>query len=130
MSYELDPDNHAVMTRVWGVMSDADALGHERRLIDDSSVPTNPRQIIDLREVAGFDVTQDGMLRMVELDNAHAARLGEGMVAIVAPEDLMFGISRMFQIVTDSSPWQVSVFRTTHEARRWLDLSPETAAPE
>jgi hypothetical protein len=42
--------------------------------------------------------------------------------AFVASSDVQFGLSRMFQILSDESPAEVRVFRDLAEARRWLGL--------
>ena len=53
------------------------------------------------------------------------ARQG-GKTAVVAPEDLGYGLARMFQIMsdTDDFPFETRVFRSYDEAKQWL-LSKE-----
>jgi hypothetical protein len=41
-------------------------------------------------------------------------------VAIYAPENLCFGLSRMYEILTDSSVEKVMVFRDRQKAEFWL----------
>jgi hypothetical protein len=43
--------------------------------------------------------------------------------AVVAPEDLVFGLSRMFEMLSGSLSIQTKVFRTEPEARKWLGIS-------
>ena len=49
------------------------------------------------------------------------ARQG-GKTAVVAPEDLKYGLARMFQIMsdTDDFPFETRVFRSDDEAKQWL----------
>jgi len=42
--------------------------------------------------------------------------------AFVAPVDLLYGLVRMFQILTDNHPDELTVFRDIHEARKYLSL--------
>jgi len=45
-----------------------------------------------------------------------------GKSAVVAPKDLIFGLARMFQIMTDEKgfPFTIKVFRSFDEAMQWL----------
>jgi len=53
------------------------------------------------------------------LDNkqGHGAKI----IAIVASDDLMFGMSRMFHAIQNNFGWTVGVFRTEDEAVDWLE---------
>lgn len=44
----------------------------------------------------------------------------DALVAVVAPNDLEFGLSRMWQILSDETPWEIRVFRGGEEARMWI----------
>jgi len=56
-----------------------------------------------------------------------AAELGVdrkgGRTAVVAPEDLQFGLARMSEVFVDmeSSPYSLRAFRTREEATAWLE---------
>ena len=41
-------------------------------------------------------------------------------VAIVAPEDFTFGLSRIYEVYREEGKLQLKVFRTELEARHWL----------
>ena len=45
-----------------------------------------------------------------------------GKTAVVAPEELIFGLSRVFQIMTGEKgfPFKVDIFKSHDEARKWL----------
>ena len=46
-------------------------------------------------------------------------------LALVAPADDVFGISRMYQLLRgDSTPEEIAVFRETAKAVAWLDRGP------
>lgn len=48
----------------------------------------------------------------------------DGKTAIVAKKDLAYGLSRMFQSLSEMNrvPFEVSVFRTIEEAKEWLEV--------
>jgi len=76
-------------------------------------------------ELRLWDLTSGGLsLRGPEL-----RQLGEygksklhhrSKVAIVAPEDLAFGLARMLEVYREAEAVRHMVFRTVHEARAWL----------
>ena len=67
-------------------------------------------------------VTGAGLHRLIALydgreSDGHATR-----AAIVAPSDVLYGVSRMFQTLRgDANPDEVEVFRTLDEANAWLE---------
>ena len=73
------------------------------------------------------DVSTDGIsssfIRRIAtiLHEIGSSRQG-GKSAIVAPEDLIFGLARMFQIRSelDDIPFTIKVFRQFKEASQWL----------
>ena len=44
-------------------------------------------------------------------------------VAIIAPEDVAFGLSRIFEVYREDDVSEHMIFRTEQEARAWLTLS-------
>ena len=79
-----------------------------------------------LWDMSGADVMQvtPGILRQFV---KKAAELGVdrkgGRTAIVAPEDLQYGLARMSEVFADmvSSPYSLRAFRTREEAIAWLE---------
>jgi hypothetical protein len=53
--------------------------------------------------------------------DAIAANRGEGLViAVAGPDDLTFGIARMWQALTHDSNIRTGVFRSVPDAERWI----------
>ncbi len=87
---------------------------------------TLPLGLIDLTGVVSNDVPSE-LVRIAALRAAEAVdpKLPRGRLAIVATQDEMFGLARMYQILRDDSPVEVLVFRERGDALRWLGLPPE-----
>jgi hypothetical protein len=69
------------------------------------------------------EITGEGLQRLAEA----TARLLDGReiswkVAVLVPaeSELMFGLSRMYELLREGSPEQVRVFRDAREAEEWL----------
>lgn len=45
----------------------------------------------------------------------------------MVPNDLVFGMARMYQILTETSPDEVEIFRDLDEALRWLGVADAKA---
>ncbi len=76
--------------------------------VDQSSATTFAVQSSDLDILASLD------LRLAEL-------VSPGMlVAVTAPQDLQFGMSRMWQALAQRTSWEVIVVRDDEEAIGWL----------
>jgi hypothetical protein len=69
----------------------------------------------EVRKIAGFNQRLESLSRI------------NGKTAIVAPQDLIFGIGKMFQSISDyiDVPFIVMIFRTMEEAQSWLDKEDE-----
>lgn len=53
-------------------------------------------------------------------DYAKSKFLPASKVAVVAPEDFTFGLSRMYSAFRDQEQLEIEVFRTEQEAHDWL----------
>jgi hypothetical protein len=77
-------------------------------------------ELSDVRGVERLDVTPDGIREFVQLDATDSGRLQGYKLAIVASEDVVFGMARMYQTRTSSHLPNVKVFRTLEDAEAWL----------
>lgn len=72
----------------------------------------------DLREIASVSRTE---------------RPGDapyGRTAVVAPKDLLFGLTRMYEVFNDGTAADICVFRDIDEAVEWLQLGPPGTEPD
>jgi len=75
-------------------------------------------QLADFTKVTQVDLSTDAIPHLAERNS-----FGVGSKrAFVAPIDLMYGLARMFQILTDDHPDELNVFRDMQEARKYLSL--------
>ncbi len=60
---------------------------------------------------------------LLSQDEADAAKLEGCRLAIVASEDLVYGMARMYEMQVGALPPSVGVFRDMAEAEAWLEES-------
>jgi hypothetical protein len=62
----------------------------------------------------------DSLMELTDWISAQKRGRGATAIAMVASEDLAFGIGRMFQAVQHKLGLDLGVFRNEHDAARWL----------
>jgi len=122
-SFTVDPARSLVLSRGWGPLTSADLTQYARLLADDPRFRPDFCQLCDLREVTEVRVGASGIREVAALNpfGAGARR------AVVVGSDVVFGLARMYQMLTESSPDEVEIFRDLDEALRWLGVADAKA---
>ncbi|MDH3497054.1 MAG: hypothetical protein OER21_09835 [Gemmatimonadota bacterium] len=129
LSYRLLPEHDLIWTTATGVLTDGDVLEHKRRLVADPACHPNMRELSDIRPVSELQVTPNGVQLMAAMDSRDAAQLGDHHMALVANEDVVVGMARMYAAFTADHLPRVGVFRSLDEALRWLGLPADLRPP-
>jgi hypothetical protein len=125
ISYRIDPQLGLVHTTATGVLKDEELLAHKRRLAEDPEFKPEMKELSDVRAVERLEVTTEGVRRLVATDQEQAPQLSDYKLALVVSTDIVFGMARMYQTLTEESVENVRVFRELDEARAWLGLPPK-----
>lgn len=115
----VDRKNDLTIHRCIGTLTEEELNNTIQSLYD--STPTL-NIVWDCSDVNVDGISSSFVRRIAKvLRELGSARSG-GKSAVVAPEDLMFGLARMFQIMsdTDDFPFKIKVFRYYGEASQWL----------
>ena len=109
--------------RLWvchGVLSGKDFVANNERVLGSKSYEGVRWLLIDETDATMGEISAEeiGMIRLQ--DNRLAVALPELVVAVVVPQDLGFGMSRMWEMLTERPGWSTSVFRARPEAEAWL----------
>ena len=130
--YRIDRDAKVVVAAGYGTLTDADVFGYERQTGARSDM-IGYDELIDMSSVTDIDVPSAE--RVEELASEAAMRdavHGPGKVAIVAPDDIAFRLSRIFQIYRRGEPGStknVGVFRTMDAALKFLGIDHPLKLP-
>ena len=99
------------------------------RLYTDPAYRSGYSELVDCRGVTAFDVSVQAIRNVGEMAVVAAGTPpAPARVAIVAGDDVMYGLSRLYQTSQEPTSEVVEVFRNLAEARRWLGLEPEREA--
>ena len=117
--YKIDKSQRMVFSLAYGTLTDLDVNSHQENLRDDPDFDSNFSQLVDCTNVTiADDLSTDAIYELARRNLFEA----ESQRAFVAPEKLLYGLFRMFQILTDDYPDELSVFRDMAEARKYLKL--------
>jgi len=120
ITYQLDRARGVIQTRCSGAATFHEVIEHFRALHADPEVTERLSVLLDLTELAS--VPERDQLRAIagEVKDMRD-RVQWNALSIVAPSDLLFGMSRVFGIFAEGHFAHTGVFRTRAEAERWLD---------
>ena len=76
--------------------------------------------LCDYRDIEDFPVTTRDIDDINEWQASIDALIGDGRCAVVACKDLVFGMSRMWELISSERSQQIRVFRQMKDAVIWL----------
>lgn len=120
ITYEIDREKGLMVTRASGTISASDFFEYVDTILAD---PAN-EQCDELLILEEIDVEQisAGDIRGAARRSANLSRDDDFRVAVVAPGDADFGLSRMFQAFRELGDERMAVFRSIQDACDWLGV--------
>jgi len=122
IDYEVDHARRLVRVRAIGVITPDMLFGYQKTVWSDPAVAG----FDELVDVTGVEHAQGSSPSNVNALAGFSAKMdgdGPAKLAIVAADDLLFGLGRMYQAYREMKPGsrkEVGVFRTMAEALAWL----------
>ncbi|MGB3647867.1 MAG: hypothetical protein WBF36_01945 [Desulfobulbales bacterium] len=117
--YKIDKSRRMVLSVAYGILTDQDVQSHQEMLRDDPDFDSSFSQLVDCTDVTkADDLSTDAIY---ELARRNPFSVGSHR-AFVAPKKLLYGLLRMFQILTNDYPDELVVFKDLTEARKFLKL--------
>ena len=117
--YIIDTARGLVFSRGYGVITDDDLIAHVRSLAANPLFEGITRQFTDFSDVTEVHVTSD---RLRQISGAANPFPMDSYRAILAPTDVAFGMSRMFEMLRSGE--NLLVTRSREVAERHLGLAP------
>ena len=117
-------EEHRFALATWaGSLSDADVLAAYERLYGDERWQPGFDEIVDLRHAELSRITAEGLRALDTLVRDKTGDYCESFkTAVVAPDDLEFGLARMYELLSEESPESVMVFRELDQALAWIGV--------
>jgi hypothetical protein len=119
VTYEIDRKLALIRTRCSGDVRFEEVVRHFRELESDPSLPARVDVLIDLTEMSSIPESEQIRSVAGEVERLQQ-RLEWGACAIVASRDVLFGMSRMFEVFAENHFADSHVFREVDGAELWL----------
>lgn len=122
ITYRIDRALHLVVSEWVGDITIREARAHFAALAADPDFdPTMHHLSNALGAVAALTL---GELRLLAFESPFS---DSGRAAIVASTDLVFGVSKQYEALTDRAVREIQVFRGLEDARSWLGIDGDPA---
>lgn len=122
VTYEIIDAPAAVLARYVGTVSLAEIATMFRDYRAETSFSLARPHIADIRDFDSSDVGFAEIYSLFSMYGSCYTDAGETMrVAIVAPNEVAFGMSRIFENLTEQSDWaDTAIFENLDDAKSWL----------
>ena len=121
MSYTIDQEAGVVRLRCWGILTNEEMLDCVTRMHCDLARQPGMPSLVDCRDIQEMRVTPQGMHAAALLEQAIADPFREPwLIAVIAPQDDVFWLGRLYEVLRAGSPATVRTFRNAVDAEEWL----------
>ncbi len=119
VTYQIDAARERIHTMCSRPLTFTEVVDHFRTLKVDPACTGHLDVLLDVSDADSLPATNQLGAVSAEL-SAVRAKVEFGLCAIIAPQDAMFGVMRMFEILAGPYFRAIRVFRRADEAEAWL----------
>ena len=121
LTYSISEPENLILVRPTGTVTSPEVLEFIEELLSDPALKPGMKILSDHTEVKR--VMPGTELREIAVRARQLMDRGIARIALVAPNDFLYGIGRMFVSYSEFTNVKVEVFREKEDARRWLGLT-------
>ena len=115
LDYWYDSALKAVRTTVTGTLREEEVVAHLRKLRDDDEVPAGIVEIVDFSTADDFAIRASAAGRIAFVVPELKERKDYRGTVFFAPNDLAFGMARVFQILLEQLSHETEIYRDWNE---------------
>ena len=119
VTYQLDRTQRLIVTTCVGEVVLSDVLAHFRELAAEPSLPERLDVLLDLTEMSSLPKS-DHLREAARAVERLTEKLKWGDLCVVANRDALFGMSRVFEALTEAYFDEARVVRHRDEGEQWL----------
>ena len=128
ITYRIFEPHRLAYAEGTGLLTDEHIASHAHQLLSDPKFELGFRELLDLSPVTDNALTADGVFKTADAVIVHKERLAHSNLAIVASNDEMFGMARMYETNLSLYLEGIQVFRTIDPALEFLGLESSLLA--
>jgi len=126
--YKIVPDKNFAYVKASRKVTVDEIMTAGARMFAEAEWANGFNILCDYRETTEFNLSNEDIQRVVAQDKAHEPNFDKSKSAIVATSDLVFGLSRMWEILSENTNLTTMVFRDIHKAIAWLKIDMDFLA--
>lgn len=117
----IKSDNYFVC-KYFGIINAAEVLESWENFLQGNEWIPGLNEFTDLSETNFKGVKDNDVIQLIHyIERVYKENhIASTKVAVYAPNDLPFGMARMYSIYADDSPELIHVFRDKEKAKKWL----------
>lgn len=120
------PDENYFLTTFSGTVTDAELLSRYQAFMHSEQWQPGMNELVDVAQGELTQLSSAGLRQLQEFTEGFLGEQATAMrTAVYAPDDLPYGLARVYSALAETSPELISIFRDREEARLWLD-QPES----
>jgi hypothetical protein len=127
ITFSINFDGGYLIAAYTGKISDEEMLASWKGFFQGEKWVPGLNELIDLSQADLNGITANGLEQLIdyaktvyEKHNIHSVR-----IAVYAPENIHYGLARMYEALTFDYPQSADVFRSIKEAESWLKEKTE-----
>ena len=124
IKFHFRPEENLVICVHKGVTPDDEFLATMKGMCEDDLFSISMNRLIDVRQATTHGSRSASALRQLGgfMSSRYPTTDTQPKIAVIAPTDINFGLSRMYQAYADEVPWDFVVFRAVDAALAYLGL--------
>lgn len=104
-----------------GEVGDQEMIDCTKDFYDDPKFLDFHYGIVDYLGVTQYNVSSETIFKIGQLDEAASQQNPHFKLAVIATNQLVKGLSRMYQLSGGASVWESKIFEDETAARKWLN---------
>ena len=124
--YKIGKKQNIVFIRFMDILDDKSLLASFNKIYADPEYTPVMNQCVNYSDVSDLLITRLGVEELVTLCENFDCLNIKWKTYIIAPDDLVFGYGRMYQILCDGSNEEINVVRSLDAALKLMAISPDT----
>ena len=124
-SFRIDTNHNIVLFKATGAFTSEILLECLQIVAADPKFKTNFNHLVDLRELSSFPAGSSDMQRRANLDRQMEEAIGDCKIALVSSNELVYGMTRMYEIMMNDALPSVHTFKNIDDAIDWLGIPKE-----
>lgn len=124
MSFQIEEEQNIIVSCYEGRIGIEDLINQTAAILAAPEFKKSMNCLVDLTLAEpDMDIDFEKVNQYKEFIESIQETWGLCKWAIVAPDDLVFGLSRMYEMLSKNLSIQTRVFRSEQEAREWLGIT-------